>query len=71
MEWCQINRFSGPDYAYCVGQVCHGSELPFVFNKVEPYYEFDDEEQQLANDMATFWTNFAWTVGHDVNVSYI
>lgn len=22
----------GPDYSFCVGSCCHGSELPFVFN---------------------------------------
>ena len=22
----------GPDYQFCVGWVCHGSKLPFVFN---------------------------------------
>ncbi len=56
----------GPDYTFCVGVVCHGSELPFVFsvwsfidehgNNVE-YYPTSDE-QELAVDMSNAWSNF-------------
>ncbi len=56
----------GPDYTFCVGVVCHGSELPFVFsvwsfidehgNNVE-YYPTSDE-LELAADMSNAWSNF-------------
>lgn len=56
----------GPNYTFCVGVVCHGSELPFVFsvwsfidehgNNVE-YYPTSDE-LDLAVDMSNAWSNF-------------
>lgn len=49
----------GPDYPYCVGEVCHGSELPFVFNNVKPYDSFTPDEQNLSTEMTKYWTNFA------------
>jgi carboxylesterase type B len=52
----------GPDYAFCVGWVCHGSELPFVFHVfddgVSLYYEPTADELQLTEDLANIWSNF-------------
>ena len=52
----------GPDYEFCVGWVCHGSELPFVFHVfddgVSLYYEPTADELQLSEDLANYWTNF-------------
>lgn len=51
----------GPDYAFCVGAVCHGSELPFVFNVFSDgsttYYPTPDE-RQLQVDISNAWINF-------------
>jgi carboxylesterase type B len=51
----------GPDYAFCVGTVCHGSDLPFVFNVFSDgtiTYDPTAEERQLSEDMANAWSNF-------------
>lgn len=52
----------GPDYAFCVGYCCHGSELPFVFNVftdgVSVSYEPTADERQLTVDLSSAWTNF-------------
>lgn len=51
----------GPDYTFCVGAVCHGSELPFVFNTFTDgttvYYPTPDE-RQLQIDISNAWINF-------------
>lgn len=56
----------GQNYTFCVGVVCHGSELPFVFsvwsfmdeqgNDVE-YYP-TTAELTLATDISDAWSNF-------------
>ena len=52
----------GPAYTFCVGKVCHGSELPFVFNVftdgVSLYYNPTADEKTLATDLGNTWTNF-------------
>jgi cholinesterase len=52
----------GPDYAFCVNEVCHGSELPFVFNVftdgVSVDYTPNPDEIQLTTDMSNGWSNF-------------
>ena len=52
----------GPGYEFCVGVVCHGSELPFVYNVfndgVSVYYDPDADEIQLTEDIANGWANF-------------
>jgi len=52
----------GPDYSFCVGKVCHGSELPFVFNVFSDGSTFNYNptaaETQLAQDMSSSWANF-------------
>lgn len=51
----------GANYTFCVGVVCHGSDLPFVFNVFDDgtniYYPTSDEKQ-LSVDMNNAWTNF-------------
>ena len=54
----------GPDYPFCVGVVCHGSELPFVWNVFSDgviSYEHTSSEAQLAADLSAAWVNFAHT----------
>lgn len=52
----------GPDYSFCVGSVCHGSELPFVFNVFTAgdtvSYDPTAEEIRLSEDLSNAWTNF-------------
>ena len=51
----------GPGYPFCVGVVCHGSELPFVFNVFGDgvnNYAPTAAEVQLAKDMGNAWSNF-------------
>lgn len=52
----------GPDYWFCVGYVCHGSELPFEFNVfndgVSIYYEPTAEEIDLTTDLTHLFSNF-------------
>ncbi|EFA77234.1 putative cholinesterase [Heterostelium album PN500] len=49
----------GPLYPNCVGHVCHGSELPFVFNSASlGGYTFTPDEQTLAYAMNNYWMNF-------------
>ena len=60
----------GPNYTYCVNVVCHGSELPFVFNNFaggngpdgKPVtYNPTPDEITLAADVSGAWTNFIST----------
>lgn len=52
----------GPDYQFCVGWSCHGSELPFVFNVftdgVSVSYDPTEDERTLTTDLGNAWTNF-------------
>lgn len=50
----------GPNYTFCFGQVCHGSELPFEFHSYGDNTPTSDETK-LARDIIIFWTNFAWS----------
>jgi len=56
----------GPDYPECIDEVCHGSELPYIFNSAEIGHRFtgyvwSDQEATLANLISTYWGNFAIT----------
>jgi carboxylesterase type B len=55
----------GPGYTFCVGYVCHGSELPYVWNVfsdgVSIDYPTTDEEKVLTSDLGNAWTNFITT----------
>lgn len=52
----------GPDYQFCVGSVCHASELPFVWNVFQAgediVYDPTADERQLSEDLANMWVNF-------------
>uniref|UniRef100_A0A6B2L1V8 Carboxylic ester hydrolase n=1 Tax=Arcella intermedia TaxID=1963864 RepID=A0A6B2L1V8_9EUKA len=53
----------GPDYWFCYGHVCHGSELPFEFagTEVQKLANWSDEERQLSRSIIGYYTNFART----------
>ncbi|CAF1093936.1 unnamed protein product [Adineta ricciae] len=42
---------------YCNGHVCHGAELPFLFESA--WTNFTDAGRRVSQSMATYWTNFA------------
>ena len=48
----------GPNFPDCVGHVCHGAELPFVFDAAQPFYNFTAAEQALSYELADYWGNF-------------
>jgi len=52
----------GANYTFCVGTVCHGSELPFVFNVFSAgtsvSYEPTKDELTLSEDLSNAWANF-------------
>jgi len=48
-----------PPYGYCVHQVCHGAELPYVFPSL--WSAISDVKSTLSHQMMTFWANFATT----------
>ncbi|KAL9651712.1 hypothetical protein ABK040_009327 [Willaertia magna] len=55
----------GPTYTYCVGHVCHGAELPFVFHSIGmsnnskmPGMVFSKDEELLSRNIVKYWTNF-------------
>jgi acetylcholinesterase/cholinesterase len=52
----------GPDYSFCVGSCCHGSELPYVFNVFTDgksvSYTPTADEVTLTSDISHAWTNF-------------
>jgi acetylcholinesterase/cholinesterase len=50
-----------PSNPYCVGHVCHASELPFVWNvwtdNGEHTFEPTDDEKTLVDQVGTAWSN--------------
>ncbi|CAF1450255.1 unnamed protein product [Rotaria sp. Silwood1] len=42
---------------FCNGHVCHGAELPFLFES--SWDNFTDAGRRISQSMATYWTNFA------------
>jgi carboxylesterase type B len=51
-----------PAACICVGQVCHGDDLPFVFHTPQgvcPSYQFSSAEEKLSASMAGDWASFA------------
>jgi len=49
-----------PNTLACADDVCHGEELPYVFNSASDRgYIFTPDENELSNLMVGYWTNFA------------
>lgn len=52
----------GANYTYCVGIVCHGSDLPFVFNVFTDgdtnVYTPTSDEVVLTTNIVNIWSNF-------------
>ncbi|GAM26595.1 hypothetical protein SAMD00019534_097700 [Acytostelium subglobosum LB1] len=70
-QFIHVSSFDayGPAYPMCVDAVCHGMELPYVFNTVTAtgQFTFTPAEQQLSYDMMAYWSNFAKTSNPNVN----
>jgi acetylcholinesterase/cholinesterase len=52
----------GPNYTFCVGHVCHASELVYLFQTASvdnSGFEFTAQEQQMADYFGAIWSNFA------------
>eukprot|EP00949_MAST-11_sp_MAST-11-sp1_P001240 g1240.t1 len=48
---------------WCIGRVCHGAELPFVFHNtgINTSWAFDEQEERLSSDIVELWTTFVKT----------
>lgn len=52
----------GPNYTFCVGKVCHGVELPYLFDSARGAgFHTTEDEEVLSRYMGAYWTNFART----------
>jgi len=54
----------GPNYTYCVGHVCHGGELAYLYQSQScdnSGFVLTDQEQQMADAFGAMWGNFAHT----------
>eukprot|EP01127_Copromyxa_protea_P023276 TRINITY_DN867_c0_g1_i1.p1 TRINITY_DN867_c0_g1~~TRINITY_DN867_c0_g1_i1.p1 ORF type:complete len:520 (-),score=126.15 TRINITY_DN867_c0_g1_i1:34-1593(-) len=66
----------GPDFSFCAGHVCHGSEIPFEFDPPElhNYVNFTSAEQVLSGTIIDYFTNFAKNgnpnVGNPVSLNW-
>jgi len=50
----------GANFSYCNGHVCHGSELPVLYNSATSYgFQFQRNEIVLSTQMQQFWSKFA------------
>ena len=61
--WDYAFKFKGwGNVTFCQGYVCHGSEIPFVFQSAGlGGFKYTPDELQLSNDVIEYWTNFAKT----------
>jgi len=48
----------GKNFSFCVGRVCHGSELPFEFHQTGGF-QFTSQENILSYAIIDYFTNFA------------
>lgn len=52
----------GPNYTFCIGKVCHGVELPYLFDSARGAgFPTTDAEEKLSRYFGALWTNFART----------
>jgi acetylcholinesterase/cholinesterase len=50
----------GPNYTFCIGKVCHGIELPYLFDSARGAgFTTTNDEEILSHYMGAYWTNFA------------
>lgn len=52
----------GPNYTFCIGHVCHGVELPYLFDSARGAgFHTTAAEETLSHYFGAYWTNFART----------
>jgi acetylcholinesterase/cholinesterase len=52
----------GPNYTFCQGKVCHGVELPYLFDSARGAgFHTTEDEETLSRYFGAYWTNFART----------
>ncbi|XP_060073110.1 crystal protein-like [Ylistrum balloti] len=51
----------GPNFTCCKGHVCHGSEIPYMFQPVFKNMTLDADEKVMADSLAKYWSNFVKT----------
>jgi len=57
----------GQNFSFCNHRVCHGSELPILFNSsVLAGYQPTSQEFVLSLQLVTYWGNFAWGVSGNI-----
>lgn len=65
-EFTQESNFDLWKIKACAGKVCHGDELPYVFNTAEKICQtFTADEEALSQTMGGYWTAFG--AGEDPN----
>jgi carboxylesterase type B len=62
-DYTHVASFShyiwGQNMSFCWDQVCHGVELPFVFNTGAPFVTYTPDEVTLGLTLINYWANFA------------
>ncbi|XP_062600545.1 cAMP-regulated D2 protein-like [Saccostrea cucullata] len=67
LVWTYVydHAFSFPGwgkFTFCEGHVCHGSEIPFVFQSSKlGNFTITPDEVKLSNSLIAYWSNFAKT----------
>ena len=52
----------GANFSFCRGHVCHGSEIPYVFQSATlGNMTFTPAEQKMSDAIVTYWSNFVKT----------
>jgi carboxylesterase type B len=54
-----LNYNRSQDESFCNGHVCHGDELPFLFES--KWINFTDTGRRVSQSIANYWTNFGKT----------
>jgi carboxylesterase type B len=60
-EFRKVSNFNfNPNVPQCAGMVCHGDELPYVFNSAASIMQtFTADEEALSTAMVAYWSEFS------------
>lgn len=48
----------GPNFTFCKNHVCHGSEIPYVFQSPVANMTLNAQEKVMADELGEYWSNF-------------